>query len=371
MLRGLAAVGVLVGHVRSFVVLDYSSAPAHAIWVKLFYGFTGLGHQSVIAFFALSGFLVGGPALRAILDGKWSWRRYMLRRVTRLWVVLIPALLLTLALDTAGRVMGGRAGYEGAFYHLINSGPDLASPADLSATTLLGNLLFLQTIVTPVLGSDGPLWSLANEFWYYIMFPFLLVALIWRPWRLGSALMGAVGVAVIILLPTGMVLLGLIWVAGAIAHYGLRLIRRVVTLKCGAIWFLLSLVAVAGSAIADKWSPGISSDIFLGLAFACMLPSLTLLPNLGAMYQGVADFLAKLSYTLYATHFPVLAFIWFAALAPQKWPVGLEAATFMGSLVMTAFIVALGMWWLFERNTDRVRMTLERFVLGPAAGQVT
>ena len=74
-------------------------------------------------FFALSGFLVGGPAFRAILHGDWNWERYMIKRLTRLWIVLIPALLLTLGLDTAGEILGGSAGYTGGFYGLISSGP--------------------------------------------------------------------------------------------------------------------------------------------------------------------------------------------------------------------------------------------------------
>lgn len=33
--------------------------------------------------------------------------------------------------------------------------------------------MFLQTRFTPVFGSNGPLWSLFNEFWYYVLFPAL------------------------------------------------------------------------------------------------------------------------------------------------------------------------------------------------------
>jgi peptidoglycan/LPS O-acetylase OafA/YrhL len=159
MLRGLAALGVVVGHTRGFLIVGYASASAHSAFDQLFYFATGLGHQCVIAFFALSGFLVGGPALRDIMTGRWSWGPYMLRRLTRLWTVLIPALLLTWMLDTAGGTLGGHAGYEGAFYTESFIGPSPAQPADLSLPTFLANTLFLQTVVTPVFGSNGPLWS--------------------------------------------------------------------------------------------------------------------------------------------------------------------------------------------------------------------
>src|SRR6516225_8082916 len=73
MLRGLAAIGVVVGHIRGFLIVGYAAAGSHSLFDQLFYFVTGLGHQCVIAFFALSGFLVGGPALRDIIIGSWSW----------------------------------------------------------------------------------------------------------------------------------------------------------------------------------------------------------------------------------------------------------------------------------------------------------
>jgi peptidoglycan/LPS O-acetylase OafA/YrhL len=62
---------------------------------------------------------------------------------------------------------------------------------------------------------------------------------------------------------------------------------------------------------------------------------------------------------LYATHFPVLAFIWFVALAPRKLPLGEGAMLLMTVLGTAAFALAVVMWWIFERNTDRLRRALE------------
>jgi peptidoglycan/LPS O-acetylase OafA/YrhL len=369
MLRGLAALGVVLGHIRGLVILDYGAAADHSIAIQLFYFFTSLGHQCVIAFFALSGFLVGGPALRNIVYAKWFWSPYLVRRLTRLWVVLLPALLLTLGLDTAGQIMGGRPGYDGAYYDLIHSGPAPGVPADLTMTTLAANVVFLQTITAPVFGTNGPLWSLANEFWYYIMFPFLLVGLIgYRCHVLSRAMMGLIGIALAIVLPTEMLLLGLIWIAGALAHLSLRLFVGLAAQKVWLIGLSFNLLLIIGAIILAKSRPGVLSDLVLGGAFACLLPTLALLPIFGATYDAVADYLAKISYTLYATHFPVLAFIWFVALAPQKWAIGAPAALLMASLLVSTLLVATGMWWVFERNTDRIRKIIETwFTLGSAA----
>jgi peptidoglycan/LPS O-acetylase OafA/YrhL len=361
MLRGLAAIGVVLGHIRSFVVVDYAAANTTSLLDQAIYFITGLGHQCVIAFFALSGFLVGGSALRGILAGKWGWPRYIVRRITRLWIVLIPALMLTLGVDTAGQIVGGHAGYDGAFYHLVNSGPKPTEPADLSLGTIIANAFFLQTILSPTLGTNGPLWSLANEFWYYIMFPLLFAGLVGKQHRVFRGVMVSAGAALAMLLPIEMVLLGLIWVAGAAAYYFLSLFS---TSNKRVIWWglLLASVAVFGMTVVDKYRTGVKSDILLGLAFACLLPILALLPSFGSVYERAAGALANISYTLYATHFPVLAFIWFVALAPNKWTIGPTAAALVAALAATALLVASGMWWLFERHTERVRSVLEAWL---------
>jgi peptidoglycan/LPS O-acetylase OafA/YrhL len=361
MLRGLAALGVVVGHIRGFSVINYAAAESHSLFDQLFYFVTGLGHQSVIAFFALSGFLVGGPALRDIVNHGWSWRPYVLRRLTRLWTVLIPALLLTWVFDTAGGALGGHAGYEGAFYSMSFIGPSPADPANLSLPTFLANILFMQTIVAPVFGSNGPLWSLANEFWYYVTFPLLLLGLIGGG-VLSRVCNGLIGLALLMLLPIEMMLLGSIWVAGAVAHHAAAQhnLRRIINHRA---WVASVLIAIIASLILDKLRPGLLCDLLLGAAFAIMLPILSLLPNFGEIYAKLAGALSNVSYTLYATHFPVLAFIWFVLFAPTKWPLGPLAIILMTVLVAATLVIGILMWWAFERNTDRVRKTIEHWAL--------
>ncbi len=171
MLRGLCALGVVVGHLRGFLLVDFGSLHTPSLADRMLYFFAGLGHQSVLAFFALSGFLVGGKALTAIVAGTWSWGAYLVARLTRLWTVVVPALIVTLALDRTGTWLTAGNGYDGAYFRILASGPGILNPADNSFTTLLANIAFLQTIASPVFGTNGPLWSLANEFWYYVVFP--------------------------------------------------------------------------------------------------------------------------------------------------------------------------------------------------------
>src|SRR5205823_6105371 len=116
MLRGLAAVLVMAGHLRAFVFSTFASLNNPDVTIKLFYGLTGLGHQAVIVFFAMSGFLVGGKALDDMISGRWSWARYLVRRLSRLWIVLIPALITTAILDEIGIALTSGVGYDGSLY---------------------------------------------------------------------------------------------------------------------------------------------------------------------------------------------------------------------------------------------------------------
>ena len=116
------------------------------------------------------------------------------------------------------------------------------------------------------------------------------------------------------------------------------------------------------SIILDKIRPSLASDVVLGCAFAGVLPVLSRLPDIGKIYDTVARGLANISYTLYATHFPVLAFIWFVALAPRKLPLEQTAILLMTAIGTAALAVAVVMWWFFERNTDTVRRVLERWL---------
>jgi peptidoglycan/LPS O-acetylase OafA/YrhL len=357
MLRGLAALAVVVGHIRGFVLLDYGDLPERALWHQPIYFLGGLGHQAVIAFFALSGFLVGGKALHDLLSRRWSLPHYMAARLARLWTVVIPALLLTLALDIAGRMLGGGVGYAGELFKILSSGPTQASPVDHSAVTFLANLAFLQTIVAPVYGSNGPLWSLANEFWYYVVFPLAAAAILAGrsvPVRVLCLLVAAV---LGWLLPHDLMLLGTIWVAGAIAHLLANRERFAGVFGRPAYLALAGLALAATLASGFRWR-GVHYDLVLGLVWAAALPALVMLPDVKGLYARIAGGLSEISYTLYATHFPLLAFIYFTALAPRQWAPGLPPLLIGFAMLTAALVLAATLWWCFERNTLKVRAAL-------------
>lgn len=368
MLRGLASLLVLAEHTRAFVFVPYGEvSSAGPIWA-VFYMLTGLGHQAVMVFFALSGFLVGGKAVQDLIGGRWSWPSYLLRRMTRLWIVLIPALLLTLILDQAGIALtAGGPGYAGLYGSAYPSLPTQAAPANYSPLTLLGNLGFLQTIAVPVFGSNGPLWSLANEFWYYLLVPLAASCLLRRqpPFAMGLAL--ALVAAMLWLLPAALLWGALIWIAGAAAGY--------VSARFGRLRLFQSRLAAAaalglagGVGILTKIPQAGVGDLALGLVVASSLPFLANIPSFGGVYRQLAKATSEISYTLYVTHFPLLMLIAMAYLAPHRFHPGPASLGVFMAMSLAAVLMAILLWACFERQTDRVYRVLAARLMPRAAG---
>lgn len=73
MSRWVAAFMVLIAHVRHYVLADYGEIEHPDFFIKVAYFFTDLGHERVMVFFVISGFLVGGM----------TWRRWRVGALIR------------------------------------------------------------------------------------------------------------------------------------------------------------------------------------------------------------------------------------------------------------------------------------------------
>jgi peptidoglycan/LPS O-acetylase OafA/YrhL len=357
--RCTAALLVVVSHLRAFLFPDFHAATQLGIMWRPFYFITGFGHEAVMIFFVLSGFLVGGGVTSRVADDQWSWGDYAVTRLTRLWIVLAPALVLTALWDHLGIALTGSLFYSGGLFSQYGSGP-LPDPAQFSPTTFLGNLAFLQTILVPTFGSNGPLWSLANEFWYYAIFPLAFCAVAQHAparRRLGN---GALAVLLCCILPTSMLLYGLIWLLGVIAFAlhqrfelgsGYRNLVLAVSAAALAATLTLSRVAVLR---------GFSADLAIGAAFAAMLLPLAQMRHLTAIVATPARIGADFSYTLYLVHFPFAAFLASWALGNRlQTPDFAGAVLWIGSLGLIV-LYAYAVYFIFESNTRVVRRAILR-----------
>jgi peptidoglycan/LPS O-acetylase OafA/YrhL len=358
-LRGLAALLVVVEHLRAFLFVPFAQLKAPGILAKGFYLVTGLGHQAVMIFFVLSGFLVGGSVITALQTGKWSWRGYLLRRMSRLWVVLIPALFLTLFWDKLGSAIAPE-GYHGVFRELYHSGPTPTIPADWSTGTFLGNTFFLQTILVPCFGTNGPLWSLANEFWYYLLFPVLLIIFL-SGTRMQVRLIGLLLAAcMIFFLPRPILMGGVIWLLGAGVFYLIQIetVRRITSHPA---WIILSLLLTIGALLASRSGRmGEEADLLIGVGCAAMVAGLAVRTSISYFYGMLSAGASEISYTLYLVHFPVFAFLFFVFFKGIQIPLSLASSGWFGLILAIILLYSGAIWWLFERNTDRVRRYFER-----------
>ena len=294
--------------------------------------------------------------------GQWSWNDYAITRLTRLWIVLLPALLLTAFWDNLGIAITGSSFYNGGMAAIYNIGPPF-EPSSYNIASFFGNLTFLQTIVVPTFGTNGPLWSLANEFWYYFLFSFLFCsvaakATVGLKLRLGGA---ATALAICYLLPTDLLIYGLIWLFGVavfVIYSRLTLTRSYRNILLAFSGILLAAVLT----FSRTWGLGVVEDFAIGFAFAAMLLPLSQLRRASSMVTKLSRAGAEMSYTLYLVHFPVVAFLACYLLDNRRLIPSLGGATIFVGLLAIVIIYAYGVYFLFERNTRTAKQAVLQFV---------
>jgi peptidoglycan/LPS O-acetylase OafA/YrhL len=167
--RWVAALSVVFAHAQNRLLIPIMDLPK---WQRTttFYAFAfaaGFAHQAVMIFFVLSGYLVGGGLWREAKKTKSiDLPKYLVKRVSRLCIVLYPAFLLIALLNGIGIV---------AFHATATGAYPAGTVHSMGPAGLVCNAAFLNTALCANYGADGALWSLFNEFWYYLVWPLLLL----------------------------------------------------------------------------------------------------------------------------------------------------------------------------------------------------
>lgn len=312
LIRAITAIAVASGHIRSLFFIDYGLIQNPNIFQQILYFVTGLGHQGVITFFVLSGLLVGGSVLKAVSENKWALGQYILARLSRLYVVLIPGLILTWLLDTVGMAVTHNSFiYSGSpiFGNIISF-----RIADVyTIKDFLGSLFFLQTIVTQPFGSNAPLWSLANEFWYYALFPLCLFLIIKKTKSFTRVVLGLVIVGTFLFVGFRISLLFLVWLFGVMVFIYYR--SKNYKLEKGTWFFKLFLIIqfliVLLMARYLLIKNALLMDFIFGFSIAlCLWGILSFSKkDIGEWYKVITKKFAGFSYTLYVVHLPLVVFI--------------------------------------------------------------
>lgn len=367
MSRWLAAFFVVISHIRHIVLADYGEVVNKNLFVKIVYAVTGLGHEAVMVFFVLSGFLVGGTTLK-----KWkkvSIPDYFVHRFCRIYTVLIPALMAGCALDYVGSVyFNGSELYTNATHYGTNS-LKASIFNDLSFVAFLKSLCMTGAH----LGSNAPLWSLVYEWWYYCIFA-ACFALVLRK-GIYAKLLSVLGLAFLAVYCTaGLWIWMTIWWLGVAVYFYCESDLPRPPAWVSVPLFIASLVMsrISTHNISVNGEPNFSTsftnDMGVGLGYSILLISLRdcsgrFLLSFSKLHQKMADF----SYSLYLVHFPMLIFI----VATMHDTLGLA---FLGqpdlpANILYCFAILAGLYaygYLFflctEKHTGKIRRAISRLL---------
>ncbi len=350
LVRAVAAWAVMWGHLRTMFFVDFQHLQRPWWLLKVIYFVTGFGHQAVIVFFVLSGFLISSTILKSHASGTWSWRDYAIGRCARLYVVLVPGLLMGLLWDLAGSHLFASAGI---YTHPVSDlGTGIAAD-NLTVGNFFGNLFYLQTIICATFGSNGPLWSLANEFWYYALFPVALsagIACSRRSW-LSAIPLTALTLAICFFIGFDILIGFLIWMAGCALVFAYSRFR--LRAKSGLIAYVSASSAILAACLfTARTSDGLAlgSDLKVGIAFTLFLFGILQL-EFGAdspRYLGGARYFAGFSYSLYVLHFPLLLFLRTWIVPVQRW----QPNAANGAIAFIVGVVVLSFSWCVSLFTE-------------------
>lgn len=317
-LRGLAALYVMIGHARWLLWEGFQQYSAHSadytLWNKALVYFLTIfryGHEAVLFFFVLSGFVIHlkySFKIKTEPFQSFDFWNYLYRRAKRIYPPFLYALLITFLFDFLGNnILGFESIYSSnTLYPLINKNIHL----NVQGTTFIGNLFFLIDAYVPAFGTNNPLWSLKYEWWFYMIYPlFWLISR--RSIFLATAIMFILFIGSFfpsiwpIKLLQQIFGLMLSWWMGA-------LLADIYTgrIKINFKWLTPLTILIIPSLL--KWIVDpIISDTLIALGFSGIIAICFFLQekNIELKPLNQLKWLGDMSYTLYVIHFPILVFI--------------------------------------------------------------
>jgi diketogulonate reductase-like aldo/keto reductase/peptidoglycan/LPS O-acetylase OafA/YrhL len=361
--RGLAAVEVLAFHSYQLMFMEHLPGPDYEPAIRLaysvFWTLSGHGGDAVMVFFVLSGYLVGGPALVRCVGGRLSAVDYFSARIARLYVVVIPALTISFCAYMSARQSLGWGSFVASHQDLYDSLRVFFAPVGVRAAVCNG--LFLQTIVCSEFAGNAALWSLSNEFWYYVLF-FALISVRKTP----AYVLPIIAICGLFLLAERHDAAG--------THIGLKFFFFFAIWCCGVLvyavaapawmWFcgfLGSLAAVYVLSTRGLFPHWAAMVVVVGLGTAAFILCIEHLKIQLPSFLGFGRELAKFSFSLYAIHYPILLLLNVSAGGRREFTfasLGLDAI-----FILFCLLLAGVFYLLFESRTSAARAWLKAVIL--------
>jgi len=287
----------------------------------------------------------------------------MIARLSRLWIVLIPALILTAIVDSILMSHSPEI-LSGTYNPVSNSLPSLGKYSS-SWSTFFGNIFFLQGMLTPVFGTNGPLWSLANEFWYYILFPLLLITVgkcganIEIRYRFITLTL-VLGICLTI--PIDILEYFFIWLMGV----GVFLLTQKFQVKSNVYFIALAFGIFLASLIYSKLDSlnkiWIDADFVVALGFSILCLFLSnknkAQYSFNKLIQNLSVNLSNISYSIYLSHFPFVVLIIAFGFKLDRITPNATGVVIYSVWLIALICVGSIFWYLFERHTYTLKNIL-------------
>jgi peptidoglycan/LPS O-acetylase OafA/YrhL len=253
-----------------------------------------LAHEAVIIFFVLSGLVI---AYTTQVNNRGT-RQYAKARLSRLYSMVLPAILLTAAIEV----------------FIINYNPIVAESISRGFAPLryVSSMMFMNEIwffsTAPLL--NGPLWSLSYEFWFYV---------IWGLWffRHKSKYSWILIIAGVLIAGPKILLMMPIWIFGALAYLapkikinkneGVFILAILIILLISIIYYVPPYPMIIGSTPLT-WAAQFLTDWLTGLVIASIM-YITLcwdIPKMQSPKNGILRKIADLTFPIYVFHYPLL-----------------------------------------------------------------
>ena len=328
-----------------FIHHGYSLWFSNAASDKLIY----IAHFSVVIFFVLSGYLIAYTTS----NNNRGALSYIQARLSRLYSVLIPAIIITALCQFTIFFINHPVFSE-------YSRPPIVIRYLLSASFL--NEIWFYSSSPPI---NGPLWSMSYEFWYYTIFGIWVFSK--KNWQSNVLL-----VLVIIIAGPSILLMMPIWLMGCLAYKLSRLKKsdqNYPILFCGCIIasiLLLSYLPPMPFNLGQypfHYANQFITDNIIGIFVAGSLfcetraKSLKQTPDFIKKFRKIAD----LTFPLYLLHFPLLI-LWTSAIPTKKGNL-FQFGVAMISILITIAIIGTYIeskrnWWSEKIGICLVKMKL-------------
>ncbi len=349
-LRGIAALYVLVHHARLLLTQPYyqgflKNPEQYNIIDKFlvyFFSLFKFGHEAVILFFVLSGFVIHLNQARTLAQPqstKFSLKNYLFKRIVRIYPTLITSFVLIVILDFC--------------YFFIHSGNWDVISQKYSVATFFYDFFLVPD--SPIWGHNFPVWSLKHEWFFYLLYPLLFLVnkknvflglflpVLLYSLYIGGLKMPFIGAACYTLL---------IWWLGSILA-DIYCQRIHIPIQWGAALVPISLVVIfIFKSISTPFY-----DLLLGLLFTGVL-AMILTNKFSALSRFLSKFsiIGTFSYSLYLLHFPILSF--FRLLIVDNSPT--KSLPYHLWYVLISCIITVPVIYLIYYYTERVAINYKK-----------